>query len=190
MTLGLASGTTLLSLHSQSWELRPCHTMRWNGPFLCDSELQKHRRLWQNIASFSRKIAAVWPVCYSQWNVSALSYNVHSCNGNKKYLTENFESHIIRKLIKCWLSCWKLFENQTILIKVAEIFQNQAQHYRHVGKCIAAHHMRFWCIAGGLERPIASVQHRNVWLGLYSVHGLGISKLKSGPLNLKTTFSL
>ena len=49
---------------------------------------------------------------------------------------------------------------------MAEIFQNREQKFQHVGKCIAAHRMRFSYIAGAFERPIAGVQHRNVWLGL------------------------
>ena len=50
--------------------------------------------------------------------------------------------------------------------KMAELFLNPEQKFQHVGKCIAAQRMRFWCIAWALERPIVGVQHHNVWLGL------------------------
>ena len=49
---------------------------------------------------------------------------------------------------------------------MAEIFQNRDQNIEHVVIYNAGHRMRFSCIAGLLEHPIACVQHRSVWLGL------------------------
>ena len=54
----------------------------------------KHRRPSQTIAGVSSKIAAVWPVSYSRWNVFIFSCDVHRTDGNWKYLTDNFYSHI------------------------------------------------------------------------------------------------
>ena len=51
---------------------------------------------------------------------------------------------------------------------MAEIFQNWDQNFQHGGKCITAHRIRFSCIAEALDHPIAGVQHRSVWLDLYS----------------------
>ena len=39
--------------------------------------------------------------------------------------------------------------------------------------------MRFSCIAGAFEQPVAGVQHRSVWLGLYiykHVKGYGMKR--------------
>ena len=60
---------------------------------------------------------------------------------------------------------------------MAEIFQNRDQNIEHVVIYNAGHRMRFSCIAGILEHPIACVQHRSVWLGLmvnpsYNHHSL------------------
>ena len=46
---------------------------------------------------------------------------------------------------------------------MAEIFQNREQNIEHVEIYISEHRMRFSCIAGPLERPIAGGQHRSVW---------------------------
>ena len=50
---------------------------------------------------------------------------------------------------------------------MAEIFQNREQIIEHVGIYIAEHRKQFSCIAGALQHPIAGVEHRSVWLGLY-----------------------
>ena len=59
----------------------------------------------------------------------------------------------------------------------AEIFQNRERNYQHVGQCIAGHRTRFCYIARALERPIAGVQNRSVWLGLIPLLNLPISFL-------------
>ena len=54
---------------------------------------------------------------------------------------------------------------------MAELLPNWEQNIEHVGIYIAEHRTQFSCIAGALEHPIAGVhvQHRNVWLGLYTL---------------------
>ena len=57
----------------------------------------------QPIAAHRRsilKITAVWPVSYSRWNVFIFSCDVHRGDGNLKYLTDSFDSHITLKVIK------------------------------------------------------------------------------------------
>ena len=51
---------------------------------------------------------------------------------------------------------------------MAELLQNWEQNIEHVGIYIAEHRKQFPCIGGALEHPIAGVQHRSVWLGLYT----------------------
>ena len=59
---------------------------------------------------------------------------------------------------------------------MAEIFQNREQKFQHVGKCIAAHRMRFSCIA-------VDMKHRTGYPGVvggaggaggFSGHYLGV----------------
>ena len=48
----------------------------------------------QTIAGISLKIAAVWPVTFPRRTVFLLSCDAHCCDGNQKYLTDNFEADI------------------------------------------------------------------------------------------------
>ena len=58
--------------------IRPCDK---TGHFLAILGFWKHHRPSKTIAVISSNFAAVWPVCYSRWNVSILSCDAHCCDG-------------------------------------------------------------------------------------------------------------
>ena len=73
-----------------------------------------HRRPSQIIAIITSKIAAVWPVCCSWWNVSIFSCDGNHCDGYENYLEDNCKSSITGKPLEWPSLCCKPFENQTL----------------------------------------------------------------------------